>query len=90
MNAGWYIIIALSWILLGWCAWRATAEMFYDEPVTWRTRLAFILAGPLTWIVWICIVVALVLLSVLCALINPMLDHAWLTRRDWQQNRTQK
>jgi hypothetical protein len=52
--------------------------MFYDEPVTWRTRLAFILAGPITWIVWICIVVALVLLTVLCALINPMLDHAWL------------
>jgi uncharacterized metal-binding protein len=64
--------------------------MFYDKPVTWRPRLAFILAGPITWIVWICIVVALVLLTVLCALINPMLDHAWLTPRDWQRNRTQK
>jgi len=72
MNAGWYIIIALLWIILGWCGWISAAKMFYDKPVTWRMRLAFILAGSITLIVWSCIVIALGLLIVLCALIEPM------------------
>ena len=84
MNPGWYIIIALLWIILGWFGWISAAKMFYDKPVTWRMRLAFILAGSITLIVWSCIVIALGLLIVLCALIEPMTAHPWLMRSDRQ------